>query len=204
MARFNKDVELKYGIDTYEETKQTYEWIEKSAKKWGGKEATLSLKFNFHLGDISCTAESIQEFSEIAYGASDYRLTSFHGSIYAGEQRIGLNYLMSLTVFAENRVDLESFLNALEKTSLDVPEEATATHIETQINIENQNNGIVVQGENNTVVTSSSNVSLNTSKKESKLKSWLVSIGQNILSNGIWYLLTAAIAALITYFSTKG
>ena len=107
-------------------------------------------------------------------------------------------------MFAENRVDLESFLNALEKTSLDVPEEATATHIETQINIENQNNGIVVQGENNTVVTSSSNVSLNTSKKESKLKSWLVSIGQNILSNGIWYLLTAALAALITYFSTKG
>ena len=45
MARFSKDIELKYGIKTYEETKKTYEWIEKSAKKWGREEANISIKF---------------------------------------------------------------------------------------------------------------------------------------------------------------
>lgn len=37
MASFSKDVKLKYGVNTYEETKKTYEWIEKSAKKMGRK-----------------------------------------------------------------------------------------------------------------------------------------------------------------------
>ena len=37
-----------------------------------------------------------------------------------------------------------------------------------------------------------------------KLKKWITAILQNIVSNWIWYLLTAGAAALITYLSTKG
>lgn len=205
MARFSKDIELKYGIKTYEETKKTYEWIEKSAKKWGREEANISINFLFDLGDIRCVATSIQEFIEITYGAQGYKLSSFFGSIDNVDKHISINFIFGkLSVSADSRVDLEDFLNALDKTSVEEQENAQITYIENQVNVEHQNNGTIVQGDNNTVVSKSSNVNLNTEKKESKFKKWVIAVSQNIVSNWIWYLLTAGVAALITYFSTKG
>lgn len=202
MASFSKDIELKYGVSTYEETKRTYEWIEKSAKKWGGSNATISIEFQFHLGDIMCTAEGIQEFCEITYGVVGYHLISFRGNISVGDKRIFLNYLGGkFSVNTNNKVDLEHFFNVLETTKLE--EEMPITYIGSQINIENQNNGTIVQGDNNTVVSQSSNVNINTDKKESKFKKWITAILQNIVSNWIWYLLTACATVIITYFFTK-
>ena len=203
MASFSKDIKLKYGVNTYEETKKTYEWIEKSAKKWGGSKATISIEFQFHLGDIMCTAEGIQEFCEITYGVAGYHLISFGGNISVGDKRIFLNYLVGkFSVDTNNKVDLEHFLNVLETTNLE--EEMPITYIEAQVNIETQNNGTIVQGDNNTVVSQSSNVNISSSPKESKLKKWFVAILQNILSNWIWYLLTAGIGTIITYYSLNG
>ena len=205
MARFSKDIELKYGIKTYEETKKNYEWIEKSAKKWGGEEASISGTFCFVLGDISCIATTIQEFSEITYGAQGYKLTSFYGNVYNGEKHISINCLFgTLSVSADSRVDLEEFLSVLDKTSLEEQDETNVTHIECQTNIQNQNNGNIIQGHDNTIVSQSSNVNISSSPKESKLKKWFVAILQNILSNWIWYLLTAGIGALIAYYSLNG
>jgi len=204
MASFSKDIDLKYGVNTYEETKKTYEWIEKSAKKWGGKKATISMDFQFYLGDIMCTTDDIKEFCEITYGVAGYRLIALRGVVYAGEKRIYLNYLGDLSVSTDNKVDLESFLNILQKTNFDDKDELPITYIGSQINIESQNNGTIVQGDNNTVVSQSSNININTDKKVSKLKKWITAVLQNIVSNWIWYLLTAGAAALITYFSTKG
>ena len=202
MASFSKDIKLKYGVNTYEETKKTYEWIEKSAKKWGGSKATISIDFQFHLGDIMCTAEGIQEFCEITYGVAGYHLISLGGNISVGDKRIFLNYLVGkFSVDTNNKVDLEHFLNVLETTKLE--EEMPITYIEAQVNIETQNNGTIVQGDNNTVVSQSSNININTDKKVSKLKKWITAVLQNIVSNWIWYLLTAGVAALMTYFLTK-
>ena len=204
MASFSKDIELKYGVSTYEETKKTYEWIEKSAKKWGGSKATISIKFQFYLGDIMCTAENIQEFCEITYGVAGYHLISFGGNVSVGDKRIFLNFLIeNLSVDTNNKVDLENFLNILEATTLEEQEELSITYIESQINIENQSNETIVQGDNNAVVSQSSNVNINTDKKESKLKKWVAAVLQNIVSNLLWYLLTAFAAALITYLLAK-
>lgn len=204
MASFSKDIELKYGVNTYEETKKTYEWIEKSAKKWGGKKATISMDFQFYLGDIMCTTDDIKEFCEITYGVVGYRLIALRGVVCAEERRIYLNYLCDLSVSADNKLDLESFLNVLETTNFDEKDQLPITYIESQVNIETQNNGITVQGDHNNVVSQSSNIDINTEKKESKLKKWVAAILQNIVSNWIWYLVTAGVAALITYVSTKG
>ena len=205
MARFSKNIELKYGIKTYEETKKSYDWIEKSAKKWGGEEANISISFLFDLGDISCVATNIQEFSEITYGAQGYKLTSFYGSVHKGDNRISINCMFgTLSISADSRVELEEFLNVLNKTSLEDQDKLSVTYIEHQTNIQNQNSGTIVQGDNNTVVSQSSNININTDKKESKFKKWITAILQNIVSNWIWYLVTAGAAALITYLSTKG
>ena len=204
MASFSKDIELKYGVSTYEETKKTYEWIEKSAKKWGGKKATISIDFQFYLGDIMCSTDDIKEFCEITYGVAGYHLIALRGVVYAGEKRIYLNYLRNLSVSTDNKVDLESFLKVLQETNFDEKDEFPITYIGSQINIESQNNGTIVHGDNNTVVSQNSNGNLNTDKKESKFKKWITAILQNILSNWIWYLLTAGIGALITYYSLNG
>ena len=204
MARFSKNVELKYGIKTYEEVKKNYEWIEKSAKKWGGEGVNISIDFDFVLGDINCVASTIQEFSEITYGAQGYELNSFYGYVKKGEKYISINCVFGmLSVSADSRVELEEFLCVLDKTSLDEQNKPSVTYIESQVNIENQNNETIVQGDNNTIVSQSSNVNISSSPKESKLKKWFVAILQNIVSNWIWYLLTAGVATLITYFSIK-
>jgi len=165
MASFSKDIKLKYGVNTYEETKKTYEWIEKSAKKWGGEEANISISFLFYLGDIRCTANSIKEFTEFTFGAHGYKLSSFWGHINKGENRIYINYLMDLSISADSKADLEKFLTILETTSLDKKDVVPITYIESQVNIETQNNGTIVQGDNNTVVSQSSNININTDKK---------------------------------------
>ena len=59
------------------------------------------------------------------------------------------------------------------------------------------------KAEVNAVVSQSSNVNINTDKKESKLKKWVAAVLQNIVSNLLWYLLTAFAAALITYLLAK-
>ncbi len=204
MASFSKKIELKYGIDTFEETKRTYEWIEKSARKWGGDKTIISVNFLFNLGDITCDVNSIQEFCEITYGSTGYSLVSFAGNISVEKKKIYFNYLTELSISADSRVELQSFSNILEKTSIDEQDELQVTYIESQINIKNLNNGTINHGDNNTVISQSSNVNMNTSRKDSKFKQCFIAVMQNILSNGIWYLLTAAIAALITYFSTRG
>lgn len=203
MADFSKRVELKYGTDTYEKTKQTYEWIKKSAEKWGGNKVNISISFQFKVGDVSCGADNLQEFSEIAYGASDYQLISFSGNITKNERKIYFFYLIDFEISSNKKLELETFLKALENTSLEDEGESKVTYIGSQVNIENQNNGTIVQGNNNIVASDDSQININTPKKESKLKKWLTAVGQNILSNWIWYLLTILTTALVTYFVAK-
>lgn len=206
MAKFSKNnIKLKYGVKTFEETKRTYDWIEKAALKWGGENVQIKSEFLFDLGDITCSTEGIKEFIETVYGASDYRLTSFDIYIEDGSQRISLHYLHSLSIYTGSKVELENFLSILEKSDLDKKTETPQiNYIENQTNIDNHNGGTIIQGNNNVVATNNSKVNLNGTRKESKLKKWLIAIGQNLLSNWIWYLLTIGITALIAYFATKG
>lgn len=206
MAKFSKyNIKLKYGVKTFKETKRTYDWIEKAALKWGGENVQIKSEFLFDLGDITCSAEGIKEFIETAYGASDYRLTSFNIYFEDGSQRISLHYLHNLSIHTESKVELENFLSILEKTDLDEKTETPQiNYIENQTNIDNPNGGTIIQGNNNVVATNNSKINLNSPRKESKFKKWLIAIGQNLLSNWIWYLLTIGITAIIAYFATKG
>ena len=199
MANFSKNIESKYGINTYEDTKKTYEWIEKSAKKWGGSKTTIDITFQFSLGNIMCTAHNIQEFCEITYGVDNYSFIALSGCVFVGKRKIYLDYLINFSITANNKVDLESFINTLENTTLDKKDESPITYIESQTNIENQNNTTFIHGNNNTTVTQSNNVNINPTKKEYLFKTWIVAVLQNILSNWIWYLLTMGIGFLISY-----
>ena len=170
-------------------------------KNGGGEETSISFNINFRLGDMRCIANSIEEFTELTYGVEGYELTSFEGIIRIKEKKIFFHYIFDFSVSAENKVDLERFLNILERTSLDEKEGLQRSYIEAQTNIEHQNNVTIVQGKNNTVISNNSNINTSELKKESKVKKWFVAIAQNLVSNWIWYLLTIIASALILYFS---
>lgn len=66
--------------------------------------------------------------------------------------------------------------------------------------IEAHESATVVAGKNN--IVNSTNAIINEPIKESKIKQWFRPIIQNILSNGIWYILTIIGTFLITKYFT--
>lgn len=58
-------------------------------------------------------------------------------------------------------------------------------HVECQLS---QGNNNIVANDHSSVVTGNNN-SIGQSNKESLINQWLKAIGQNLISNGVWYIL---------------
>ena len=203
MAGFYQCVDCKYGVDSYQAIKNTYDWILKAAQKLGLNKLKVAEQFTFKIGDILCVAENITEFIEHAYGSENFELINFHINIYNENKNIvSVIYLLNLKVYTDDKVSLEKFVNLLNTTTLDEVEINDTISI---TYIEKQNSGIIIQGDNNAVANDHSSVITSAGKlKSSKVKQWLNAIGQNLLANGIWYLLCLVGGALITSLITKG
>lgn len=205
MASFTKKIEIKYGVETFEQTKNTHDWIEKGFKRWGGAKAEIKSKFLFHVGDIYCSADNRKEFVEIVFGnEKSYSFTEVSIIVYKGDKSIyAIINSSKASIITEDKNILEEIIKILQETTLEEEKQMATTYIE------NQYNGNVVNGNDNIVVSNSEKVNINKDTKqeekikESKFKKWLTAIGQNLLSNGIWYLLIAIGTAVITYFFTK-
>ena len=204
MARFTKKIEVKYGVETFGQTRKTYDWIVKGFKKWAGEKAKIKANFLFDVGDIYCSAENIEEFISIVFGnEKTFLFTQMTIIVYKGEESIhSIIDSENVRLITNDKGTLEQIVTILTETTLE--EKQTATTY-----IENQYNGNVVNGNDNIVVSSSEKVNINKDTKqeektkETRFKKWLTAIGQNLLSNGIWYLLIAIGTAVITYFFTK-
>ena len=203
MADFFQKVECRYGTDSYQAVKNTYDWITKSAQKLKLKNLQISEKFIFKVGEILCEAQSIVEFSNYAYGSESFEFIQFHISIYDGDKNfVSVIHLVNCNVHASNKATLEKFVALLKSTSLD----------ETEMNdpisvtyIGQQNNEIAVNGNGNIIATHQSTVSSSekNDSNESKAKQWINAISQNLVSNGVWYLLTLIVGAIIGLLAAK-
>lgn len=205
MARFSEELAGKYGVKTYQETKNTYDWILKSLQKGGFCDLKTDVNFLFKISQIMCSCTGIEEFSENAYGQEGYALNNFDIAAYADNIRLAFIYVAhnnSVSVSTDSKVLLEKIVKLLQETSLEETETSAPIPV---TYIEQQNNNIAINGNDNIVATHHGSVTTSSEpiKSESKLKQWIISVGQNLLSNGIWYVLTLIAGAIVGVLVTK-
>lgn len=205
MASYKKEITNIYGVKTYQDTKNTYDWITKALQKGNFPQLRIDADFLFDISEISCSCEGITEFVENAYGQAGYKLTIFHLYAYSENNRIAfilVDPFCGIKVSTDSKVMLERVVNLIENTTLDeteVNDPISVTYVETQIN----NDGVIVHGDGNIIANNHSEVEVEKEKKESGLQAFLKGIFQNIASNFLWYLLTLAVGGLLTYFLTN-
>lgn len=204
LASFSQSIPGKYGVKSYQETKNTYDWIMKSLYKGGFQDLEVDTDFLFDMAEITCSCKGLEEFVEHAYGQDNYSLISMDFKIQSkGISRwyISMDGSSKINIRTNTKILLEKVIDLLKDTSLD----------ETEVNdpisvtyIEHQSNDITIDGDNNAVaVNSSTAVNIESSTNaEPRWKQNLKAIVQNLIANWIWYLLTATIAAIITFFAT--
>lgn len=205
MASFKKEIKNTYGTKTYQDTKNTYDWITKALYKGDFPELVINSEFLFDISEISCSCEGITEFVENAYGQAGYSFTTFNLSVYSDKKRIAfviVDLFCSVRISTDSKVMLERIVNLIESTSLDeteVNDPISVTYVETQIN----NDGVIVNGDGNIIANNHSEVEVGKEKKESAFKTFWEGVVQNIASNFLWYLLTLVAGSLLTYLLTN-
>ena len=200
MAQFNQVINGKYGVSTYQETKNTYDWIMKAINSENYSELNISEEFLFDIGKIGCSCNNFKEFVENAYEQENYSLTSMRLYLFLDNDEsihISVSSWGEVRVSAGNKTLLGKMVEKLETTSLTSNEIDNSGSI---VYIENQNNGVVIQGDKNRV---SYTKDVN-NPQISKWRQFLNTIMQNLVSNWIWYLLTIVATAAITLWTQKG
>ena len=150
----------KYGNKTYQETKNTYDWLTKAICKGGFSDISIDSLFLFQVADIACSCESITEFVENAYGQAKFKFTLLHLYAKSGKDKIvsvSVDNIKGVTVSADSKVMLERIVNLIENTSLDeteINDPISVTYVETQIN----NGGVIINGDGNIVANNHSRV----------------------------------------------
>ena len=160
---------------TYEDVKKLYANFENAASSMGCDR--MHLNFNFSCGSFGYTAETIEEFTEKAYGEGDFKLIAlqFRGTLNTGAS-VRINYLCTLSLSATTKVLLESFENRL-NLSTTFCEQAADSMSATVLNNTVQgasNSPITVNGSGNIInvagrsISGCADVKLQENKKEEK------------------------------------
>lgn len=206
MASFSQKIENKYGIATYQDTKNTYDWITKAIQKIGTSD--IKTTFSFSASEISYHCDNIEEFVAHAYGQADYNFTSMDFTIKSGSEGlwiVSVNFDNKLRISTESKNLLERAVTSLKNTALDESEMNDPISI---MYVNQQHVGTLVEGNNNIVandhssVVTENNNSIGQSNKESLINQWLKAIGQNLISNGIWYILCILGGIIIAHLAT--
>ena len=155
--------------------------------------------FLFGIDSITYSTKSFSEFTEHAYGASNFSLISFQIMAFLSKKDyIVFNYLSDISVGAANKETLERILSLLENTTADEPPDLQSITYK---------DFVIVEGNGNTVANNGSIITVNSealeAKKGSRAKQWIIAIMQNLAANGLWYLLCLAGGAIITWLITK-
>ena len=205
MARFSQTIQSKYGVSTYQETKNTYDWLIKAIHSLEYSDLEMIEDFLFNIGEIGCSCDNITEFINNAYGQENYSLISLSLFLQFEDKEcihISLDSDGTVRVSARSKALLSALVEKLNSINL----------ISTEINdpisvayIENQNNGIVVQGNNNSVATAGSKIE--EPPKTPKWKQFFEAVIQNLVANALGYFIIAALSvvlsALITLLAIK-
>lgn len=200
MASFSQSISGKYGVKSYQETKNTYDWMLKSIYKMKKTPKNISSKFDFRSGDIYCSCKAIEEFVENAYGAHMYSLSIMHILALDVNIYLSVDSRNVVTASANSKKDLEEIVGLLDGTELG-PEEINDPI--SVIYIDRQDNSVTVNGDRNVVANDHSVIVDKHEKEESQTSKWFQGICQGVLANGIWKLLGILAVAIIAYIATK-
>lgn len=200
MASYSVDLKHKYETKTYQETKNTYEWIFKAFAKANIDTSNIRENFSFNIGKVHCNTENFEEFVENAYGCDNFDFGSFYIYVFEGTEVVLSVYCSvdKLSISSKSKVMIETVVNSLESTSLDETEVNDPISIEINAPIIVGDKNVVgnnITGNNNKI-NSETNVA---EKKPSKIKAWLESLAQNLLANWLWYLIGVGVSALVAY-----
>lgn len=206
MARFSQKIENKYGVATYQDTKNTYDWIIKTIQKIGF--ADMKATFDFSVSEISCHCDNIEEFIEYAYGQAEYDFTSMRFTIKSDSGELWLVFAefdKKLMISTESKNLLERAVTFLKNTTLDESEinnPISVTYVSHQcVETLVGGNGNIIANDHSTVVTGNNN-SIGQSNKDSRIMQWVKAIGQNLISNGVWYILCILSGIVIARLAT--
>ena len=202
MASFAQYIENKYNIETYQDTKNTYDWIAKVLQKQNITE--YDSEFYFNLADISCSCSGIEEFVSHAYGQLGFDFLRLDFSIHSGEGKpwfISVDSNNRVRISTESKLLLEKAVSLLKNTTLEnteINDPISVTYIEQQHigtiltgsnNTVANDHSLIVTGTGNTIANDHSTITSPNEPDESKVAQWFKAIGQNLLSNWIWYIL---------------
>ena len=210
MANFITTIDNGYSINSFQSVKDTYDWIIASLNKLNMNEEYLSANFLFDIGQITCSANGIDEFIQHAYGASDFVFSEcFIHTEFRDKKRATLyiKYDNTIKISSEDKVLLQTLIDTLNRTNINKQSDTTVNNI----TINGGNNAIANNNSTATVVTDNNKVKFanqnnNTGAfvdKESKFRKAFSAILTNLASNLIWYILCALVGALIAYLIAK-
>lgn len=118
MSDFSIKISNRYSVSTYENTKKTYNWIYHALKEAKLLKSPIESDFLFDVGKITCNCKKIQEFSESAYGETDYKLITMK---LFQISKFGMDYIFvfvdsdGLRITSSNKSDLEKLIEILDK-----------------------------------------------------------------------------------------
>ncbi len=204
VASFSQQIEGKYGTKSYQDTKNTYDWIMKSLNRGEFQDLKVETYFLFDMSEITCSCESIEEFVEHAYGQSNYHLISMRFCIEAKEIPlwfISVDNRSKLHISTDTKSLLEKMVDLLRNTSLDEAENDSPISV---TYIEHQDNSVTVNGDSNIIANNHSTILDKQEKPTSKISGWLKGICQGILANWIWYILGLVVCTLLAWAVSAG
>lgn len=205
MANFSISIKNPYGVKDYESVKKTYDWIIDAVKDYSIEEVKSS--FLFDVGDITCSVDSIEEFTENAYGMEGFFYNSGYTRVIfeSGEKLMVHIYDDKVTISSNNK----TFISEVKNSLIDKQNKKTST-INHQYNIFGDKNNVAIAGDKGkaTVISNGSHNTVNSSvnhspEKRSGFIDFLKGIGTNIVSNIIWILLGAfgaSVVGVIVYY----
>lgn len=197
---------------TYEDVKSIYECFNMALSQMPCRSSNID--FYFKCGNIKYTAQSIEEFTEIAFVEEKFDLISLSlMGFLKKDEYVRIGYLCGLHISASSKVLLEDFISKLElgKYFDNMGENNTANVGNSTINHQQNNipNGnITVTGNGNTIINnniSGANNSIGNSnvttepKEETEHKSWLNTVKDTIIGNLGWTIFVTIVAAILLW-----
>lgn len=198
MASFSTHIKSKFELETYKGTKDTYEWIIASLKKLNLNYEKIEVSFQFDIGNINCSCDSAEEFTEYAYGQENYDLTCLK-IVYRSNSNIYISATRydGVRISTDSKILLEEIINILESPDIKQNKNITNNYIQNNYEIG------TITGDNNAVVQGSNSNITQQKVEKSTLKQWIESILQNLVANWLWLIIPIIIAALIGFLSNS-
>lgn len=206
---------------TYSDVKRLYECFENAAKQM--EYDSISLHFNFWSGEMRYVVQSIEEFTEIAYGEKDFRLCALQFLAYLpNDGNVRINYLSDLTVSASSKSLLETFQEQLKLSlsfgkDLSLEQEkitgCTEAHaaVPARHNQGTSSSPITINGNGNVINVAGGSISdsqiksvqkqIKPTKKTSGVKNFISGVFQGVVGNAVWWIFGIIVAAILGYFA---